>query len=86
MGESSLGVEGVLEGATFRGGEKQGDIENAFNQFKRPPLSSLTTRAFWYALASSRAQIAVQFGMTTQREPSPVSGTVARPPLVVVEL
>ena len=40
----------------------------------------------WFALASLRAQIAVQFGVCAQREPSPVSGRAASPPLVVVEL
>ena len=53
---------------------------------KRPPLSALTTGAFWYAIASSRAQKVVEYGVCAQRDPSPVSGRAASPPLVVVEL
>ncbi len=52
----------------------------------RPPVAIDKGDLCWYALASSRAQIAVQFGRRVQREPSVASGTVASPPLVDVEL
>ena len=53
---------------------------------QKAPLPALTTGTFWDSLAALRAQMVVVFGMRAQREPSSVLGTVARPPLVVVEL
>ena len=58
-----------------------------FIQYKRPPLSPLTTGALWVCARIIAMQVAVQFGTLAQRELSSVSGgTAASPPLVVVEL
>ncbi len=52
----------------------------------RGPAAAIDNGALWYTLASSRPDMAWLLGMRAQREPSFVSGTAARPPLVVVEL
>ena len=52
----------------------------------RGPAAAIDNGALWYTLASSQSEMASLSEMLDQREPSPVSGTVASPPLVVVEL